>query len=61
MFSPSLVFLKKVVDPSISGFTSRIIKTSASPSKTYRVAIEYPEGHPGVLSVIVKSMLYAVT
>jgi hypothetical protein len=56
MFSPSLAFLKQVVDPSISGFTSRIIKTSASPSTTYRVALEYPEGHLGVLSVIVKSI-----
>jgi hypothetical protein len=55
MFSPSLGFLREVVDPAICGFASSTIKTSASPCTIHRVALQYPQGHPGVLSVIVKS------
>ncbi len=56
MSSLTLRSLREVIDPQISGFEDCLIKTSASPSTVHRVALSYPQGHPGVRSVIVKSI-----
>ena len=50
----SLRFLRQAVDPRISGYELRLIKRSASPSTVHRVALDYPQGHPGARSVILK-------
>jgi hypothetical protein len=54
--SLSLRLLRQAVDPRISGFEHSLIKTSASPSTVHRVVLTYPQGHPGVRSVVVKSI-----
>jgi hypothetical protein len=56
VFRLTLRRLRQIVDPQISSFDFRLIKTSASPSMVYRVALDYPQGHPGVRSVIVKTI-----
>ncbi len=49
-------FLREVVDPQINGFEDSLVKISASPSTVHRVALAYSRGHPGVRTVIVKSI-----
>jgi hypothetical protein len=51
-----LRLLKQTVDPKITGFEHCLIKRSASPSTVHRVVLTYPQGHPGVRSVILKSI-----
>jgi hypothetical protein len=51
-----LRFLRQVIDPRISAYEHCLIKTSASPSTVHRVVLVYPQGHPGVRSVILKSI-----
>jgi hypothetical protein len=52
----TLRLLRDAIDPQICGFEDTLIKTSASPSTVHRVALKYPQGHPGVRSIIVKSV-----
>jgi hypothetical protein len=52
----SLHLLRQAVDPRIGGFEHSLIKTSASPSTVHRVVLTYPQDHPGVRSVILKSI-----
>lgn len=52
----SLDLVQRTISPRITGFSTQHIQPGASPTRVYRVALEYANGHAGVPAAIVKSI-----